>query len=86
MPEQVADIAQGERLTAQRASELGFTFHASENHNYDSIKRDGLLLRATRQGHFVYAGGSVSPGPGTVVRYGGNIFYAQLDIGTFFNH
>ena len=94
MPEQVADIAQGERLTAQRASELGFIFHASENHNYDSIKRDGLLLRATRQGwqrhrkaiHFVYAGGSVSPGPGTMVRYGGNIFYAQLDIGTFFNH
>ena len=94
MPEQVADIAQGERLTAQRASELGFIFHASENHNYESINRDGLLLRATRQGwqrhrkaiHFVYAGGSVSPGPGTVVRYGNNIFYAQLDIGKFFNH
>ena len=42
MPEQVADIAQAERLTAQRASELGFIFRASENHNYECIKRDGL--------------------------------------------
>ena len=50
MPEQVADIAQGERLTQQRAMELGYIFHASENHNYESIKRDGLLLRATRKG------------------------------------
>ncbi|CAE7800395.1 unnamed protein product, partial [Symbiodinium microadriaticum] len=93
-PEQVADIAQGERLSQQRAMELGYIFHASENQNYESIKRDGLLLRATRKGwqrhrvaiHMVYAGGSVSPGPGTVVRYGNNIFYAQLDIGSFFNH
>ncbi|OLQ07461.1 hypothetical protein AK812_SmicGene9143 [Symbiodinium microadriaticum] len=90
----VSDIAQGERLTQQWAMELGFIFHASENHNYESIKRDGLLLRATRQGwqrhrmaiHFVYAGGSASPGPGTVVRYGSNIFYAQFDIGTFLKH
>ncbi|CAE7515955.1 unnamed protein product, partial [Symbiodinium microadriaticum] len=94
LPEQVSDIAQGERLTQQRAIELGFIFHASENHNYESIKGDGLLLRATRRGwqrhrmaiHFVYAGGSASPGPGTVVRFGSNIFYAQLDIGTFSNH
>ena len=34
----------------------------------------------------VRAGGSASPGPGSVVRYGHNIFYAQLDIGTFCNH
>ncbi|CAE7829301.1 unnamed protein product, partial [Symbiodinium microadriaticum] len=94
MPEQVADIAQGERLTLAQARELGYIFHAAENPNYESIKSDGLLLRATRKGwqrhrvaiHLTYAGGSESPCPGTVIRYGANIFYAQLDVGTFFNH
>ncbi|CAE7935476.1 unnamed protein product, partial [Symbiodinium necroappetens] len=89
LPEQVSEVACGEWLIQQRCGELGCIFHASENRNYESIKRDGLLLRATRHGwqrhrmaiHFVYAGGSASPGPGTVVRYGSNIFYEQLDIG-----
>ena len=94
MPEQVAEVAQGEKLTLARARELGYILHAAENHNYESIKSDGLLLRATRKGwqrhrvaiHLTYAGGSESPGPGTVIRYGANVFYAQLDLGSFFNH
>ena len=73
---------------------MGYIFHAAENANYESIKSDGLLIRATRKGwqkhrvviHLTYAGGTESPGPGTVIRYGANVFYAKLDIDTFFNH
>ena len=94
MPEQVSQVAQGEKLTLARARELGYIFHAAENANYESIKSDGLLIRATRRGwqrhrvaiHLTYAGGTESPGPGTVIRYGANVFYAKLDIDTFFNH
>ena len=94
MPEQVSTVAQGEKLTLARARELGYIFHAAENANYESIKSDGLLIRATRKGwqkhrvaiHLTYAGGTESPGPGTVIRYGANVFYAKLDIDTFFNH
>ena len=50
---------------------------------YESIKSDGLLLRVTPKEwqrhrvaiHLTYAGGSESPGPGTVTRYGANIFF-----------
>ena len=94
MPEQVSTVAQGEKLTLARARELGHIFHAAENANYESIKSDGLLIRATRKGwqkhrvaiHLTYAGGTESPGPGTVIRYGANVFYAKLDIESFFNH
>ena len=94
MPEQVSEVAQGEKLTLARARELGYIFHAAENANYESIKSDGLLIRATRKGwqrhrvaiHLTYAGGTESPGPGTVIRYGPNVFYAKLDIESFFNH
>ncbi|CAE7862255.1 GIP [Symbiodinium microadriaticum] len=83
----------GERLTLQRCQKFGCIFHASEKKKYDSMKENGLSLLATRQGwqkhrlaiHFVYAGGSESPSPGTVVRYCSNIFYA-MDVGAFFNH
>ncbi|CAE7761900.1 unnamed protein product [Symbiodinium necroappetens] len=79
-----------ERLTLQRCQQLGCIFMQ----NYESIKQNGISLRATRLGwqrhhlaiHFVYAGGSESPGPGTVIRYGSNIFYAMFDVGAFFNH
>ena len=55
---------------------------------------NGLSIRATRKGwqrhrvaiHFTYAGGTESPGPGTVIRYGANTFYARLDYESFFNH
>ena len=78
-----------ERLTLQRCQQLGCIFMQ----NYESIKQNGISLRATRLGwqrhhlaiHFVYAGGSESPGPGTVIRYGSNIFYAMFDVGAFFN-
>ena len=94
MPEQVSTVAQGEKLTLARARELGHIFHAAENANYESIKSDGLLIRATRKGwqkhrvaiHLTYAGGTESPGPGTVIRYGANVFYAKLDVESFFNH
>ena len=94
MPEQVSTVAQGEKLTLARARELGYIFHAAENSNYESIKSEGLLIRATRKGwqkhrvaiHLTYAGGTESPGPGTVIRYGANVFYAKLDIESFFNH
>ena len=53
---------------------------------------NGLSIRATRKGwqrhrvaiHFTYAGGTESPGPGTVIRYGANTFYARLDYESFF--
>ena len=94
MPEQVSEVAQGEKLTLARARELGYIFHAAESANYESIKSDGLLIRATPEGwqrhlvaiHLTYAGGTESPGPGTVIRYGPNVFYAKLDIESFFNH
>ena len=94
MPEQVSTVAQGEKLTLPRARELGHIFHAAENANYESIKSEGLLIRATRKGwqkhrvaiHLTYAGGTESPGPGTVIRYGANVFYAKLDIESFSNH
>ena len=82
VPEQVSEVAQGEKLTLARARELGYIFHAAENVNYESIKSNGLLIRATRKGwqrhrvaiHLTYAGGTESPGPGTVIRYGANVF------------
>ena len=94
MPEQVSTIAQGEKLTLARARELGYIFHAADNASYESIKENGLLIQATRKGwqkhrvaiHFTYAGGTESPGPGTVIRYGHNVFYAKLDVESFFNH
>ncbi|OLQ08703.1 hypothetical protein AK812_SmicGene7804 [Symbiodinium microadriaticum] len=94
VPEQVSEAAQGEKLTLARARELGYIFHATDNANYESIKSNGLSIRATRKGwqrhrvaiHFTYAGGTESPGPGTVIRYGANTFYARLDYESFFNH
>ena len=88
LPEQVSEVAHGERLTLQRCEQLGCIFHASENQNYASIKQNGLSLQAARQGwqrhrlaiHFVYTGGSESPGPGKVIRYGSNIFYVNMDM------
>ena len=94
VPEQVSEAAQGEKLTLARARELGYIFHATDNANYESIKSNGLSIRATRKGwqrhrvaiHFTYAGGTESPGQGTVIRYGANTFYARLDYESFFNH
>ena len=94
VPEQVSEAAQGEKLTLARARELGCIFHATDNANYESIKSNGLSIRATRKGwqrhrvaiHFTYAGGTESPGPGTVIRYGANVFYAKLDVESFFNN
>ncbi|CAE7337687.1 GIP [Symbiodinium sp. CCMP2456] len=36
--------------------------------------------------HFAHAGGDVSPGPGTVVKYGPYMFYAKLDVESLFAH
>ena len=36
--------------------------------------------------HFVYAGSSKSPGPGTVIKYGSYVFYAKLGVESFFAH
>ena len=55
------------------------------------MKEEGLRVEATRERwqrhrnaiHFVYSGGRESPGPGTVIRYGRNIFYAALDFESF---
>ena len=65
----------------------GKVFHCTKTHNWDSISARGLLLSATREGqsrsrqaiHFVYAGGEVGPQAGTVVLYGRDVFYCQLD-------
>ena len=69
-------------------------FHASHNSDYESIRERGLILTAVRSGgqrhrkaiHFVYAGGEVSPGAGTVIKYGNYMFYAKLDYESFLNH
>ena len=86
IPEGVSEEALGEKLTIERCEQLGFIFHASHNSNYNSIREIGLLLEAVRHSgqssrlaiHFVYAGGSISPGPGTVIKYGScsYMFYA----------
>ena len=34
----------------------------------------------------MYAGGEVSPGPGTVIKYGNYMFFAGLDYESFLNH
>ena len=94
IPEVVSEEALGERLTIERFQQLGFIFHASHNSNYNSIRETGLSLDAVRYSgqssrkaiHFVYAGGSVSPGAGTVIKYGSFMFYAQLDYVTFLQH
>ena len=94
IPEEVSEEALGERLTIERCQQLGFIFHASHNSNYNSIRETGLSLDAVRFSgqssrkaiHFVYAGGSVSPGAGTVIKYGSFMFYAQLDYVTYLQH
>ena len=72
IPEGVSEEALGEKLTIERCEQLGFIFHDSHNSNYNSIRETGLSLSAVRHSgqssrmaiHFVYAGGSISPGPG----------------------
>ena len=94
MPGEVAEEALAERLTAERCRQLGMIFHASHNSNYESIRERGLILTAVRFGgqrhrraiHFVYAAGEVSPGAGTVIKYGNYMFYAKLDYESFLNH
>ena len=43
--------------------------------------REGVPLHV----HFVYAGGEVGPQAGTVVLYGRDVFYCQLDYWQFYN-
>ena len=58
------------------------------------INLRGLILTAVRSSgqrhraaiHCVYAGGEVSPGAGTVIKYGNYMFYAKLDSESFLNH
>ena len=87
VPDHVSAEAMGHQLTIEECRNLGFIFHASKYDNYNSILERGLLLEATRYAgqrartaiHFVYAGGSEGPREGTVIRYGRDIFYAQLN-------
>ena len=82
----------GKRLTVSDLMSLGKVFHCTKNHNWECISRDGLRLSATRGGqsrsrqaiHFVYAGGEVGPQAGTVVLYGRDVFYCQLDYWLFY--
>ena len=83
----------GKKLSLSDLMSLGKVFHCTKNHNWDSISADGLRLSATRGGqsrsrqaiHFVYAGGEVGPQAGTVVLYGRDVFYCQLDYWLFYN-
>ena len=87
-----ADESYGKKLTMADLMSLGKVFHCTENRNWESIKRDGLRLSATRGGqarstqaiHFVYAGGEVGPQAGTVILYGQDIFYCQVDYWLFY--
>ena len=84
----------GASLDVARCKELGHIFHAAHIRNYESIKRDGLLLMETRQPgqthrvtiHMVYAGGSEAAREGTHIMSGPNIFYAQLDFESFLDY
>ena len=77
----------GKKLSLTDLMGHGRVFHCTKTHNWDSISASGLLLSATREGqsrscqaiHFVYAGGEVGPQAGTVVLYGRDVFYCQLD-------
>ena len=61
---------------------------------YESIKAGGLQLTASKQRwqkgrkaiHFVFHVGEVTLGQGTVMKYGRNIFCAQLDCESFLGH
>ena len=94
LPDQVEEVSYGEKLTLERCQQLGYIFHSTYNQNYAYIRQDGLSLGATKEAwqrhrraiHFVYAGGEIAPGMGTVIRYGSNVFYAQLDYTTFLEH
>eukprot|EP00439_Symbiodinium_sp_Y106_P001218 s8213_g1.t1 len=60
-----------------------FAFLAANSKNRFSIWISPAALTFS---HFVYAGGSVSPGAGTVIKYGSFMFYAQLDYVTYLQH
>ena len=72
----------GAPLDVGKCKELGHMLHAAQNNNFQSIKKDGLLLAETRQPgqtsritiHFVYAGGSVPPREGTHIATGHRLF------------
>ena len=83
----------GKKLSLTDLMGHGKVFHCTKNHNWDSISASGLLLSATRGAqtrsrqaiHFVYAGGEVGPQAGTVVLYGRDVFYCQLDYWQFYH-
>ena len=86
-----SDESFGKELTMADLMSLGKVLHCTRNSNWESIRRDGLLLSKTRDGqarsrqaiHFVYAGGETGPEAGTVILYGRDIFYCQLDYSSF---
>ena len=86
-----SDASFGRELDLKEVMSLGYIFHCTKNGVWDSIRADGLLLSKTRGGqaksrqaiHFVYAGGEVGPEAGTVILYGKDIFYCQLDAWLF---
>ena len=71
---------------------LGLVFHCTNNSNWESIRKDGLLLSKTRGGqarsrqaiHFVHACGETGPAAGTMILYGKDIFYCQIDYWKFY--
>ena len=70
-----SDVASNERygkeLSITELMGLGRVFHCTNNSNWESIRKDGLLLSKTRGGqarsrqaiHFVYAGGETGLRP-----------------------
>ena len=85
-----SDESYGKELPMTELMSLGYVFHCTDNSNWESIRRDGLLLSKTRGGqaksrqaiHFVYAGGETGPAAGTVILYGKDIFNANLITGS----
>ena len=76
----------GKELSFTELKSLGWVFHCTNNSNWESIRKDGLLLSTTRGGQEAgrrYAGGETRPAAGAVILYGKDIsFTAKLVAGS----
>ena len=93
LPRNYDPSALGELLDIKMCSDMGYSFHASSNVNYDSIDAHGLVLSPYSHGvghekgrvgvRFVYAGGVTQPRHGTVICRGRDIHYWNLNYRKF---
>ena len=64
---------------------LGKIFHCTKTHNWVRLSATrGGQARSRQAIHFVYTGVEVGPQAGTVILYGQDVFYCQLDYWLFY--